>query len=166
MRVLLTICCASAIALMAPAASATAAPEEASASKAICKTEQQKQSRACRLVAKPTPKAPWEYSDPSLPLSASYDGKKLKVVATEEGACEESELKFTDVTYRINSSIPVSNGAFDSDVTVTGSNGKKQIILLRGKLTKDTLSIAITASFEDAKTCIIGGNKNSVKRKL
>ena len=88
------------------------------------------------------------------------------MVATEEGACEESELKFTDVTYRINSSIPVSNGAFDSDVTVTGSNGKKQIILLRGKLTKDTLSIAITASFEDAKTCIIGGNKNSVKRKL
>lgn len=142
MRVLLTVCCLSAIALMSPLASATAA------------------------TPKPTPKAPWKYSDPSLPLSASYDGKKLKVVATAKGACEEAELQFTDVTYKVNVSIPVSNGEFDSDVTVTGSNGKKQILLLRGKVTKDTLSIAITASFKDAKTCIVGGNKNSVKRKL
>ena len=87
------------------------------------------------------------------------------MIATEQGTCEEGELNFVKVSYQINASIPVSNGAFDSDVTVTGSNGKKQIILLRGKVTKDILSISITASFKDAATCIIGGNKNSVKRK-
>lgn len=167
MRVLLATCCACAAVLIAPVgAGASAAPEVASASKATCKTKQQKQSRACRLIAKPTPKAPWKYRDPKLPLTASYDGTKLKVVATEEGACEEAEFQFARVSYPINASIPVNKGAFNSDVTVTGSNGKRQIILLRGELTKDALSITITASFDDASSCIIGGNKNSVKRKL
>ena len=152
MRVLLAVCCALAIAVSVPVgAGATGSPDQAAASKAS---------------AAPTAKAPWKFSDPSLPLSASYDGKKLKVVATEEGACEESELKFVDVKYQVNATIPVSKGAFDSDVTVTGSNGKKQILLLRGKVSKDILSITISASFKDAATCIIGGNKNSVKRKL
>lgn len=153
MRVLLVICCALAIAVVAPVgAGATAASGEAVASKAG--------------TAPPSAKAPWKFSDPSLPLTASYDGKKLKVIATAKGACEESELNFVDVSYKVNASIPVSNGSFDSDVTVTGSNGKKQVLLLRGKVNKDILSISITASFKDAATCIIGGDKNSVKRKL
>jgi hypothetical protein len=141
-------------------ATATAPPGGASASKTAC------ESRACELNAKPTSSAPWKFSDKSLPLSASYDGKKLKVVATEKGACEVGELEFDKVTYPINATIPVSKGEFDSDVTVTGSNGKKQIILLRGKLNKNILSITISASFKDAATCIIGGAKNALKRKL
>lgn len=133
-------------------AGATASTDQAAASKGTS--------------AAPTAKAPWKFSDPSLPLSASYDGKKLKVVATEDGSCEEGEFNFVKVKYQVNATIPVSKGAFDSDVTVTGSNGKKQILLLRGKVSKDVLSITISASFKDAATCIIGGNKNSVKRKL
>ena len=45
------------------------------------------------------------------------------MVATEKGACEVAELEFENITYSINATIPVSNGEFDSDVTVTGSSG-------------------------------------------
>ena len=159
MRVLLTVCSAL-VALVVPVgAVASATPNTASAS-ATCQT------RACKLNAKPTAKAPWKFSDKSLPLSASFDGKKLKVVATVKGACEESELNFVKATYPVNASIPVSKQEFDADVTVTDSNGKKRSLLLRGKLTNEVLSITISASFKEASTCIIGGNKNSVKREL
>jgi hypothetical protein len=160
------IVCSALVALAAPVgAVADTLPTTASAS-ATCKTEQQKQSRACRLNAKPTAKAPWKFSDKSLPLNASFDGKKLKVIATVKGACEEGELNFVKATYPVNASIPVSNREFDADVIVTDSNGKKRSLLLRGKITKEVLSITISASFKEAASCIIGGNKDSVKREL
>lgn len=142
------------------------APSTTASASTSCKTKQQKQSSACKLSAKPTAKAPWKFSDKSLPLSASFDGKKLKVTTTVTGACEEGELNFVKATYPVNASIPVSNGKFDADVVVTDSNGKKRSLLLRGKLTKEVLSITISASFKEAASCIIGGDKNSVKRKL
>lgn len=167
MRVLLTVSCALAVGLGAPVgAVATALPNEASASQATCKTKSQKQSRACRLIAEPTTKAPWKFSDKSLPLSASFDGKKLKVVSTVKGACEEGELNFVKATYPVNASIPVTNREFNADVIVTDSNGKKRSLLLRGEIAEDVLSITISASFKEAASCIIGGNKDSVKRKL
>ena len=49
---------------------------------------------------------------------------------------------------------------------MTDSNGKKRSLLLRGKITKEVLSITISASFKEAAGCIIGGNKDSVKREL
>jgi hypothetical protein len=118
------------------------------------------------VASAPTAKAPWKFSDKSLPLSASFDGKKLKVIATVKGACEEGELNFVKAAYPVNASIPVSKQEFDADVTVTDSNGKKRSLLLRGEITKDVLSITISASFKEAASCIIGGNKESVKRKL
>lgn len=165
MRVLLTVCGAL-VALAVPVAAVASAPPSTASASVTCKTKQQKQSRACRLIAKPTAKAPWKFSDKSLPLSASFDGKKLKVVATVKGACEEGELNFVKATYPVNGSIPVSKQEFDADVVVTDSNGKKRSLLLRGKITKDVLSITISASFKEAASCIIGGNKNSVKRVL
>ncbi len=83
-----------------------------------------------------------------------------------KGACEEGELNFVKATYPVNASIPVTNRKFDADVIVTDSNGKKRSLLLRGKITKGVLSITISASFKEAASCIIGGNKYSVKRKL
>jgi hypothetical protein len=165
LRVLLTVCIAL-VALAAPAGAVGSVPPTTASASATCKTKQQKQSRACRLVAKPTAKAPWKFSDESLPLSASFDGKKLKVIATAKGACEEGELNFVKATYPVNASIPVSNQEFDADVIVTDSNGKKRSLLLRGKITKEALSITISASFKEAASCIIGGNKDSVKREL
>ncbi len=159
LRVLLTVCSALVAFAVPVGAVASASPSTASAS-ATCKT------RTCKLNAKPTAKAPWKFSDKSLPLSASFDGKKLKVVATVKGACEEGELNFVDATYPVNSSIPVSKQEFDADVIVTDSHGKKRSLLLRGKITKEVLSITISASFKEAASCIIGGNKNSVKRTL
>ena len=131
-----------------------------------CKTKHQKQSRACRLIAKPTGKAPWKFRDKRTPLRASYDGKKLKVIATAKGACEEGELNFVKATYPVNASVPVDGQEFNADVTVTDSNGKKRSLLLRGKLTKEVLNISISASFKEASSCIIGGNKVSAKRVL
>jgi hypothetical protein len=163
LRVLLTVC--GVLVVLAPQAVASPPPSAASSS-VSCKTKQQKQSRACRLNAKPTAKAPWKFSDKSLPLSASFDGKKLKVTATVKGACEEGELNFVKATYPVNASIPVTNREFNADVIVTDSNGKKRSLLLRGKVTKGALSITISASFKEAASCIIGGNKDSVKRKL
>lgn len=165
MRFLLTVCGAL-VALAVPAGAVAGAGPTTASTSATCKTKQQKQSRACRLNAKPTAKAPWKFSDKSLPLSASFDGKKLKVTATVKGACEEGELNFVKATYPVNASIPVSKQEFDADVIVTDSNGKKRSLLLRGKLTKEVLSITISASFKEASACIIGGNKSSVKREL
>ena len=83
-----------------------------------------------------------------------------------KGACEEGELNFVKATYPVNASIPVTNRQFNSDVVVTDSNGKKRSLLLRGKITKEVLKITISASFREAASCIIGGEKNSVKREL
>ncbi len=68
MRVLLIVSCALAVGLAPVGALASAPPKEASASQATCKTKAQKQSRACRLIAEPTTKAPWKFSDKNVPL--------------------------------------------------------------------------------------------------
>ena len=166
MKALLTVCCSALVALAPQAGAAASAPPSAASASATCKTKKQKQSRACRLNAKPTAKAPWKFSDKSLPLKASFDGKRLKVSATVKGACEEGELNFVKATYPVNASIPVAKQEFNADVIATDSNGKKRSLLLRGKITKEILSITISASFKEAASCIIGGNKDSVKREL
>lgn len=84
MRVLLIVCGAL-VALAAPAGAVASAPPTRDSASATCK-KQQKQGRACRPIAKPTAKAPWKFRDKSLPLSASFDGKKLKVIK-EAASC-------------------------------------------------------------------------------
>ncbi len=163
MRALLSVCGVFVAVAISAGSVAGAVATTASAS-ATCKTKQQKQTRACKLIAKPTIKAPWKFRDKSLPLRASYDGKKLKVIATVKGACEEGELNFVKATYPVNGSVPVDGQKFNADVIVTDSNGKKRSLLLRGNLTKEVLKITISASFKEASSCIIGGNRVSAKR--
>lgn len=158
---LTTVSCALALGLISPVgAIATAPSSQASASKTPC------QSRDCKLNAQPTAQAPWKFSDTKIPLTASYDGKKLKVISKVKGACTDSDLNVERLTYPVNVAVPVSKGAFDFDTTVTGSNGKPQILLLRGTVAKNSLTITISASFKDASSCVIGGNRNAVPRKL